>query len=140
MSCSIKEKLAQYYLNFRKNNHLYLFNKGMPKKAEKELLNFILNEQLNIEDEYHSYRLEENKIVSLVFARKNNDEGEDTLVSEMIIQDNCITKSMIKTKYASIVNILAKQKIVPELLQAEATPKAISAPPDANTHPEIVFS
>ena len=50
MSPSIKEKLAQYYLNFRKSNHLYLFNKGMPKKTEKELLNF-LNEQLNIEDD-----------------------------------------------------------------------------------------
>ena len=102
MSCSIKEKLAQYYLNFRKNDHLYLFNKGMPKKAEKELLNFILNQQLNIEDEYHSYKLEGNKIMSFVFARKNNDEGEDTLVSEMIIQDNCVTKSMIKEEIAKI--------------------------------------
>ena len=32
---------------------------------------------------------------------------------------------MIKTKYASIVNILAKQKIVPELLQKECNAKNI---------------
>ena len=33
MSSSIKEKLTQYYLNFRKSNHLHRFNKEMPKKT-----------------------------------------------------------------------------------------------------------
>ena len=46
MSSSIKEKLIQYYLNFRKSNHLHRFNKGMPKKTEKKLSEVILKDTL----------------------------------------------------------------------------------------------
>jgi len=102
MSSSIKEKLAQYYLHFRKDANLHVFNKVMSKKVEKELLDFILNEQLNNQDDYFSYKLEGNKIVSLVFSRKMNDYGEHTLPTEMVIQDSCITKSMIEEEIIKI--------------------------------------
>ena len=102
MSSSIKEKLAQYYLHFRKDANLRVFNKAMSKKVEKELLDFILNEQLNNQDDYFSYKLEGNKIVSLVFSRKMNDYGEHTLPTEMVIQDSCITKSMIEEEIIKI--------------------------------------
>ena len=102
MSSSIKEKLAQYYLHFRKDANLRVFNKAMSKKVEKELSDFILNEQLNNQDDYFSYKLEGDKIVSLVFSRKMNDYGEHTLPTEMVIQDSCITKSMIKEEIIKI--------------------------------------
>ena len=102
MSSSIKEKLAQYYLHFRKDANLRVFNKAMSKKVEKELSDFILNEQLNNQDDYFSYKLEGNKIVSLVFSRKMNDYGEHTLPTEMVIQDSCITKSMIEEEIIKI--------------------------------------
>jgi len=47
------------------------------------------------------------------------------VIYKMSLLSWLITKSMIKTKYASIVNILAKQKIVPELLQKECNTKNI---------------
>ena len=101
MSSSIKEKLVQYYLHFRKNNHLCVFNKDMPKKTEKEIFDGIIK-QLNNQDDYHSYRLEGNKIVSLVFSRRMNDYGENTLPTEMVIQDSYIIKSMVEEEIIKI--------------------------------------
>jgi len=102
MSTSIKEKLTQYYLNFRKSNYLHRFNKGMPKKTEKKLSEFILKDTLNNQDEYCSYKLKNNIVTSFVFSKRMNDYGENILPTEMVIQDGYITKSIIEKEIIKI--------------------------------------
>ena len=104
----IERKLTEYYLDFRKKQYSEIFKKKLPIKKQKEIKDFIIK-YIKDDDEYLSLISDEGNNISFIIAAKGEDDGEDAILSQMIIENRYINNQRINKEIKKIKDFLQKK-------------------------------
>ena len=119
-------------MNEKSSNYIFIFH--ATEKNKEIIVNFLKNSSLNnfqvISDENIKSQILSNSIFAVAKSGTVSLEISNANIPSIIIYkvnmiNYLVMKSLVKVKFANIINIINNKEIIPELLQSECNAKEI---------------
>jgi lipid-A-disaccharide synthase len=119
-------------MNKKFNNYVFIFH--ATEKNKETIINFLKNSSLNnfqvISDENIKSQILSNSVFAVaksgtVSLEICNSKVPSVIIYKINMINYLIMKSLVKIKFANIINIINNKEIIPELLQGECNAKEI---------------